>query len=693
MISFQKAFSFFSRDRFQRTGFILVCVLTILAVYLIKDHKVFRLTDLKTLDYRFQLRGRTDIHKDIVLVSIGEKDLELLGRWPWPRKYHGDLIRVLNTFGVKTIGFDILFNKPDEEDPASDNCFAEALRASGNTVLPMAFGHGAKGQGDLLPSGPFMRSCCGCGFVNVSADEDGLMRRMMVISEGRPSLGLEIARRSLGVGENSTRFFPGKSLKLSLDNGGTVNIPLDPQNCMLINYAGTTKDWRWLHFTQIILAFMELQEGKKPSLDLDALKGKIVLVGSTNTGMSDIVETPFGTAAYGVELHASVINSILRNDFLRSLPPWGQEAVFFLFSLGSGLLLMRYRPFKGGLIILFGSFAFITAAYFLFSRFSFIVNIIGPLLGIVAVYLAGSAFHFVVVEKKGREVKKAFGCYVSRDVVAELVKNPDKLKLGGQTREITILFSDIRNFTTFSEQISADELGEFLNEYFTAMTSCIFEQGGTLDKFIGDAVMAFFGAPVSLEDHPEKACLSAVSMVEELERMNRKRLDQGKAPVRIGIGINTGTAKVGNFGSSDRFDYTVMGESVNLASRLEGLSKTYNATILISRHTYDRVKQVIQCRLLDRAIVKGSQKPLEIYEVFGPRESISRERIQLAASFEEALALFWQGRWQEAEDLFKELSIRYPEDGPTRVFTERVRQYRATLPPGEWDGVFRHTSK
>lgn len=225
------------------------------------------------------------------------------------------------------------------------------------------------------------------------------------------------------------------------------------------------------------------------------------------------------------------------------------------------------------------------------------------------------------------------------------------------------------------------------------MTSCIFEQGGTLDKFIGDAVMAFFGAPVSLEGHPEKACLSAVSMVEELERMNRKRLDQGKVPVRIGIGINTGTAKVGNFGSSDRFDYTVMGESVNLASRLEGLSKTYNATILISRHTYDRVKQVIQCRLLDRAIVKGSQKPLEIYEVFGPRESISRERIQLAASFEEALALFWQGRWQEAEDLFKELSVRYPEDGPTRIFTERVRQYRATLPPGEWDGVFRHTSK
>jgi len=225
------------------------------------------------------------------------------------------------------------------------------------------------------------------------------------------------------------------------------------------------------------------------------------------------------------------------------------------------------------------------------------------------------------------------------------------------------------------------------------MTACIFEQGGTLDKFIGDAVMAFYGAPVPLDDHPEKACLSAVSMTAELERMNRKRLEQGKAPVKIGIGINTGPAKVGNFGSTERFDYTVVGENVNLASRLEGLSKTYGATILISRHTYDRVKQEIQCRLLDRVIVKGSQKPLEIYEVFGPRKSISEEDMQLVQSFEAALALFWEGRWQEAEDLFKTLAARFPEDGPTRIFAERVRQYRTTLPPGDWDGVFRHTAK
>lgn len=693
MISFQKTLRHFSRDRIQKAGFILICVLAVLAVYSVKDHKVFRLMELKTLDYRFQLRGKTNISKDIVLVSIGDKDLELLGRWPWPRKYHADLIQVLSAFGVKTIGFDILFNKPDETNPASDDCFAEALKASGNTVLPMAFECGTKGCGDLLPAGPFMRSCCGCGFVNVSADEDGLVRRMMVRSEGRSSLGLEIARRSLGIEEKGLELVPGKSLKLNLGGGKSVSIPLDPQNCMLINYAGTTGDWNWLHFTQIILAFMELQEGKKPSVDLNALKDKIVLVGSTHTGMSDIVETPFGSPAYGVELHANVINSILLKSFLRPLPPWGKEAVFFLFSLGAGFLLMRHRPFKGGLILLIGSLSFLAAAYLLFSRFSIIVNLVGPLLGITAVYLAGSAFHFVVVERKEREVKKAFGCYVSRDIVAELVKDPEKLKLGGQTRDVTILFSDIRNFTTFSEQISADELGEFLNEYFTSMTSCIFEHGGTLDKFIGDAVMAFYGAPVPLEDHPEKACLSAVSMVAELEKMNRKRLGQGKAPVRTGIGINTGTAKVGNFGSTERFDYTVVGENVNLASRLEGLSKTYNAAILISRYTYDRVKETILCRLLDRVIVKGSQKPLEIYEVFGPRKTISEERIQLAGSFEKALVLFWEGRWQEAEDLFKELSARFPEDGPTRLFTERVRQYRATLPPGEWDGVFRHTSK
>lgn len=679
---------YFLHWRVQQPAFIILCFIIILFGFVIKDHKILRLQELKTLDYRFQLRGKTDIHKDIILISIGEKDIELLGRWPWPRKYHADLVQVLSSYGARVIGFDILFGKPDKENPESDQWFADALKNAGNIVLPMAFGHGTD---HILPVDAFMQSCSRCGFVNLSADEDGLVRRMAIQREGRQPLGLAIACQGLSM--KSTKLYPGRSLTIYRANGTKTDIPLDSSDRMYINYAGRTNDWTWLHFTQIIMAFIESREGKTPSIDLDRLRDKIILIGSTHTGMSDIIETPFGTSGYGIELHASIINSILNNKFLRPVPSWVNVLVYFLLSALAGFFLMKYKPLKGGLIILSVTVCYLVLTYLLFSRFFLIIALTGPVLGVSLVYVSGSVFYFVTIERKEREVKRAFGCYVSPEVVAELVKNPDKLKLGGETTDMTIMFSDIRKFTALSEQISADELGEFLNDYFTLMISCIFQCKGTLDKFIGDAIMAFFGAPLPLENHPANACSSAIMMMTALGEMNKKRARQGKSPVQIGIGLNSGMAKVGNFGSADHFNYTVVGESVNLASRLEGLTKTYNAPIIISLHTYQRVCSEMLCRPLDRVIVKGSEKPLEIYELIGRKGEVTGEKFELVESFQKGLEFFWGGNWQEAEKIFNDLVEKFPDDGPARVFAQRVRQYRKTLPPGDWGGVFRQTTK
>lgn len=670
-----------------------LCFFVALSVFFVTGQKPFRLIELKMLDYRFQFRGKTAISKDIVLVSIGEKDIELLGRWPWPRKYHSDLIQILNNYGAKVIGYDILFSEPDKEDPESDICLAESVKEARNVCLPMAFSGNDKDRNDLMPLDCFHNVSAGCGFVNVSADEDGIVRRMPLRIGGKSAFGLELACRFLRVENAGIELVPKRSLILPLPNRDRITIPLDHKNRMLINFPGLTEDWPWMHFVQIIMAFMEEQKGEKPSIDLNLLKGKIVLVGSTHTGMPDIIETPFGTSSYGVELHASIINSILQRNFLRPLHLWIEILVYFILTLGTGLILCRLRPLKGGVISATVLLSFIGVSYFLFSWFHIWLKVVKPVSGLLAVYMAGLVYHFITVERKEREIRKAFRHYVSPAVVSELAKDPERLRLGGETKELTILFSDIRGFTMLSESVPPDLLGEILNEYFSSMTGSVFAHGGTLDKFIGDAIMAIYGAPVDLPDHPMEGCLSALSMLSNLKKLNARWEGEGKSPIRIGVGVNTGMVKVGNFGSQERFDYTVIGENVNLASRLEGLTKSYGVDIVISASTHENIRDKMLCRPLDMVIVKGSNKPMEIFELVGVKNDLSRELQAKTQDFQEGLKLYYSMKWEAARDFFAEFLDRFPNDRPARIFLGRAEVFRKHPPPEDWDRVFSHTTK
>jgi len=370
----------------------------------------------------------------------------------------------------------------------------------------------------------------------------------------------------------------------------------------------------------------------------------------------------------------------------------GRSAAFEMFTiLALPLILAFILSLVPGTLAGLGVFASLTAVfigfnYLLFSRFMIDTTLFYPLLSLSLSQLGSEAYRNLIVEKKGRSLKKAFSSYVSPDLVRQIEKDPDKLVLGGEQREITILFSDIRGFTTLSEGLSPQELVRLLNEYLNPMTRIVLDEKGTLDKFIGDAVMAIYNAPLDLIDHPSAACRSAVRMLETLRELNRGFSAKGMNTIDIGIGINTGPAVVGNMGADIRFDYTAIGDSVNLASRLEGLNKYYGTHILVSEDARKSVNdERFSFREVDRVRVKGKRLPVVIYELMTDKPWILND-------FEGGLKLYRGREFDKAEKIFGRLAEHY-DDETSRLYLERCREYLAVPPPDEWDGVYTAKTK
>jgi adenylate cyclase len=362
-------------------------------------------------------------------------------------------------------------------------------------------------------------------------------------------------------------------------------------------------------------------------------------------------------------------------------------AVILLLPVVLALLLSFCPGTFAGLVVFLGTgCAFIAVDYLLFSRYLLDITIFYPLMALSLSQLASEAYRNLIVERKGRSLKKAFSSYVSPDLVKQIEKDPDKLVLGGEQREITILFSDIRGFTTISEGLTPQELVRLLNEYLNPMTRIVLEEKGTLDKFIGDAVMAIFNAPLNLENHPEAACRAALRMLASLAELNKGFAARGMNTIDIGVGINTGLAVVGNMGADIRFDYTAIGDSVNLASRLEGLNKYYGSHILVSEDTRNAVKSEQMCfREVDRVRVKGKQLPVVMFELM-------TANMEILPLFEEALTLYRTRKFGEAADKFKSLHEQF-SDSVSALYAARSEDYLVSPPPDDWDGVYTAKSK
>jgi adenylate cyclase len=532
------------------------------------------------------------------------------------------------------------------------------------------------------------------GFFNVYPDVDGVVRRSnLIIPYGRSkdfadwdiyaSLDVQTVRSYLGLPNDQVilEFGPVGAYRILF--GGQTEVRTDDLGRVYINFHGPSYTYPHYSMADVI-------EHQIPS---SAFAGKIVLVGATATGIGDLRTTPFGGLDYpGVEIHANVIDNILHGNFLLRGAKQSLWDVLLIFSfgipLGIWMALVSPRWMWFGIVLL-GLLIAVDDLAFLHGWW---LNFTIPAFTLTGNVLLVSLYRALVEEKEKRRVRTAFGQYLSPEVVRRLLVNPQLVE--PRKTEITVMFTDIRGFTTISEKLDAQELALFLNQYLSDMTRIVFERQGTLDKYIGDAVMAFWGAPFEVENHAALACHTSLEMMARIHQMQKKWESEGKPHLDIGIGLNTGVASVGNMGSSLRYGYTALGDSVNLSSRLEGLNKDYGTHILVNETTYLAVKDSgFIFRELDLIRVKGKLQPVTIYELVGWSISLPVDTQVLLDRFREARGLYQQRRWFESQTAFQSILDQWPEDGPARAYWKRCQEYLFDEPPVGWDGVFTMTHK
>jgi len=604
------------------------------------------LLELKTYDMRLRSLEPAP-PRQVTIAAIDERSLSELGRWPWSRVVMANLVDRLTEAGARVIAFDVFF--PEPESRKADERFARAIGPGRQVVLSAVFlldaaearqvgaervesarqaiarhaiqdvqGRGA-GAGFPMPEPHgvlanipvLQRSAAHTGHINALPDADGTMRRAPLVHryDGRyyPSLSAQVARALSGGGRFAlhTESYGIAGLEL----GGRV-VPTDEQGRLLIRFRGPEQTFATVSIADILAGRAD------PAL----LRDRAVLIGATAKGIGDIRVTPYGAAYPGVELHANVIEDLLAGGLLKR-PDW-MEAVDIGILILLGLALAWLLPstgVRGGALLALGALAgYLVLAQQLFQAHGLWLNVVYPTLLVAALFVSITLVQYFSAESEKRYLRAAFQHYVPATVISEIVADAGKLRLGGEKRELTVLFSDIRGFTSLSETLAPEDLVKFLNVYFTAMTRKVFDHKGSLDKYIGDAVMAVFGAPVADPQHARGACRAALDMVGALQALDGewRRIGLPQLRVDIGIGISTGPMIVGNMGSVDRFNYTVTGDAVNLASRIESLNKAYGTSILVSEYTYEQAKADLpNAREIDRVQVRGREQHVRLYEL------------------------------------------------------------------------------
>ena len=518
------------------------------------------------------------------------------------------------------------------------------------------------------------------GFVTFVPEIDGVIRRVpTVMKHGEyffPPLSLQMLQQATQL-PLAIRFAPFGIESVML--GETV-IPTSEKGDFLVNYYGPAHTFTHYSASDVL-------SGK---VGVDELQGKIVLVGGTAAGTYDIHTSPYGPLYPGIEVHANVMESVINGDFLMR-PDW-LMILDLLMILVSGIILglmALFLPAYSMALFLFVSISgYLFADWQLFTQKGLWVHTVYPVLSQVFVYSGIMLYRIIFEEKEKRFIQGAFGQYLSPTVVNQLIEDPGMLKLGGERKELTAFFSDLVGFTKISEALTPDQLVDLLNKYLTEMTDILLKHNGTVDKFEGDAIVSFFGAPVSFEDHARRSCFAALDMQKRLEELREEWGKQGGQELRMRIGLNTGNMVVGNMGSKNRMDYTMMGDAVNLAARLEMTNKQYMTSTMISEFTYEQVKDDVEVRELDSIRVMGKEQTIKIYELLGRKGEIDDRMKEIIPQFQEGLKYYKNRQWDDGITCFENILNVHDDDGPSLVYFERCITFQNYPPDDDWDGVF-----
>jgi len=426
----------------------------------------------------------------------------------------------------------------------------------------------------------------------------------------------------------------------------------------------------------------------------DMFKDKIFFYGLTAAGTWDLNPMPYLDRYPMLGLHANAFNTILTQNFLRELSNWSVILVILGFGLLMGLIVPRLSPVKGAVVVFVLLAGYLFTAQYLFNAKGIIVDVLGSVTTLIIGYLSITVYNFFSEEKEKKMIRGIFSRYVTKSVVDELIKNPDMVKLGGERKILTVFFSDVAGFTSVSEKLTPEELVSLLNEYLTAMTNIVLKNDGMIDKYEGDAIMAVFGTPIPMPDHATRACYVSLEMQEKLVELRKMWREQGKPELKVRIGLNTGPMIVGNMGAQDRLDYTVMGDSVNLGSRLEGANKQYGSYIMVSEYTYEMAKNDIETRFLDSIRVKGKKLPVKVYEVLEKKENgLPENRKKVIEAFNQGIECYLKQDWKKGIFYFENALSTDSEDGPSKVYLQRCQEYTNNPPGADWDGVYTMTTK
>ena len=711
--------------------------------------------EMKSLDFRFQARGPIPADPRVAIIAVDDNALAEVGRWPWPRDVIAQVVdKAVGKYGAKALGFDIVFseaqvNKVDEtvrilrkavaSDPYTkanlawleqhrkwgdvDAELESVIQKYKNKLVPGYFFYpqGADVPELVLAQMPAERELMqslamtsqftkeamlgmphiegiegnlpritqaadAIGFFNFFPDSDGTVRRIPLMAEldgfVYPSMGMQTLRMYLDWPDMAVVVGEVGVEEVHL---GPLSMQTDERGNMLLNHYGPGRTFK--HISAADILYDRLQG--------DELKDKIVIFGVTAIGVYDYRPTPFDSVFPGVEGHAVAIANILNGEELRR--PAVVEVLellsVLLLSILAGYLVYRRPPLVQGVSIIGIPLLILGFSQWMFTEQHIWIQETYLIVGVLLATLPTALFGYIVESRKRAFIHDAFSHYLAPSVVENLAKNPDALKLGGEEKHLTAFFSDIAAFSTFSEKLTPSELVAFLNRYLTAMSDILLEKKGTIDKYEGDAIVSFFGAPIDLEDHAVRCVVAALEQQKRLAVLREEWKEEGLPEVHVRIGINSGPMVVGNMGTQLSMNYTIMGDHVNLAARLEGVCKVYRVPILMSKDTYVLVRNEISARFVDRVRVVGRSKPVDLYQPIGVRSEVTQEQIQESRAYEQAWSLMMNGQYEDALQAMTILYVENSECGLYEVMVNRLKTYTQTPPPDDWSGVFNLKSK